>query len=228
AFIYDGSFAFNSYTLASQAFNALTDSTPLRSKLGLSGLISPRFSLLAMVGYGGSFMNTTANPQLQQYNSVIGQLEAKFFLTANPGAEAPSASTLSISSISIGYNRDFAGSFLGTYYGSDRGYAKFQYFFGGRALVALEGGVGALEYPYIFKNGSAAPIAAPFTNIGIDGTLFAEYRFSNTLGLNTTLRYTQEISSTQLPATGPSGGGSFVYDMSYHRFDAYLGFRWFM
>jgi len=226
AFIYDGSFAFNSYTMADKAFNALTDSTPLRSKLGISGLISPRFSLLAMVGYGGSFMNTTANPQLQQYNSVIGQLEAKFFLTANPGADAPSAATLSISSISIGYNRDFAGSFLGTYYGSDRGYAKFAYFFGGRAIVALEGGVGALEYPNIFKNGDPNPISAPFTNIGVDASLFGEYRFSNTLGLNTTLRYTQEISSTQLPAGGVPAGA--LYDMNYHRFEAYLGFRWFM
>ncbi|CAN5387923.1 hypothetical protein BH09MYX1_BH09MYX1_19830 [soil metagenome] len=67
-------------------------------------------------------------------------------------------------------------------------------------------------------------ISDPFTNVGIDASLFGEYRFSNTLALNTTLKYYQEISSKQLPA----GGTGLVYDMNYRRFEAYLGFRWFM
>ncbi len=223
AMIMDGSFAFQTWTQQANAVNGLLNSTPLHARVGMSGLITPRFALTAMVGYGGSFVDTSASAEIQQYNSVVGQLEAKFFLTANPNGEQ--SSSLSISSISIGYNRDFSNSFLGTFYGSDRGYVKFQYFFGGRAVVGIDGGVGALEYPNIFQNngGTISKISDPFTNVGIDAGLFGEYRFSNTLGLNTTLKYYQEISSKQLPA-----GGAFVYDMNYRRFEAYLGFRWFM
>ena len=174
AVIMDGSFAFQSWTQQNQAFNGLLNSTPLRARLGISGLITPRFALTAMVGYGGSFVNTSGSPEVQQYNSVIGQLEAKFFLTANPSAEQNT--TLSISSISLGYNRDFMTSFLGSYYGSDRGYVKFQYFFGGRALVGVEAGAGALEYPIIFSNNCAAlaKISDPFTNVGLYAGLFCE------------------------------------------------------
>ncbi len=232
AVVYDGNFAFNNFTQRAQAFNGLLDSTPLRSRLGLSGLISPRFGLLAMVGYGGSFVDTQGNAAVQQYDSVIGQLEAKFFLTPNPNVEAMSDATLSISSLSIGYNRDFATSYLGSYYGSDRGYLKMSYFFAGRALVSLEGGFGAREYPRLFSNtGSGlATISEPFVNGAADATIFAEYRFSNTLGLNTTLRYTEEMRFSNagvLPAGG-TGPGPNTYDMAYRRFEAYLGFRWFM
>src|ERR1700690_1850402 len=64
----------------------------------------------------------------------------------------PSNVSLSVSTLSVGYNRDFAQSYLGSYYGSDRGYLKFAFFFGGRALLSLEGGAGAREYPQIFSN----------------------------------------------------------------------------
>jgi len=226
AVIYDGNFAFISYLQQSQAFNGLLDSTPLRSRLGMNGLIGSRFALSAFAGYGGSFVQTGGNPAVQQYDSVIGQLEAKFFLTANPATD-PGNATLSVSALSLGYNRDFAQSYLGSYYGSDRGYLKFSFFFGGRALVSLEGGVGAREYPRVFSNaggGTLTAIHEPFTDAAVDATIFGEYRFTNTLGLNTTLRYTEEISSTSLP----SDNSGDLYHMAYRRFEAFLGFRWFM
>jgi len=236
AVIYDGNFAFISYLQQGQAFNGLLDSTPLRTRLGLNGLIGSRFALSAFAGYGGSFIQTNGNAQVQQYGfgyadksfpGVIGSLEGKFFLTANPAADQnPSNVTLSVSSLSIGYNRDFAQSYLGSFYGSDRGYLKFSFFFGGRALVSLEGGAGAREYPRVFSQtgGTLTPIHEPFTDAAIDATLFGEYRFSNTLGLNTTVRYTEEISGTSLP----SDAGGTPYHMAYRRFEAFLGFRWFM
>jgi len=223
--IYDGNFAFVNYTQQAQAFNGLFNSTPLRSRLGLNGLIAPRFGLSAFAGYGGSFVQTGGNPLVQQYDSVIGQLEAKFFLTANPATnQDPNAVGLSVSTLSLGYNRDFAQSYLGSFYGSDRGYLKFSFFFGGRALVSLEGGVGAREYPNIFSNGNPTPIHTAFTDAAVDATLFGEYRFTNTLGLNTTIRYTEEISSTSFPADATGA----LYHMAFRRFEAYLGFRWFM
>ncbi len=94
--------------------------------------------------------------------------------------------------------------------------------------MSLEGGVGAREYPQVFSQngGVLTPIgpARGFTDAAIDATLFGEYRFTNTLGLNTTLKYTEEISSTVTPV----GRGGDLYHMAYRRFEAYLGFRWFM
>ncbi|HSQ64324.1 MAG TPA: hypothetical protein VLM85_13950 [Polyangiaceae bacterium] len=230
--IYDGNVALINYQQQAIAINGLMNSTPVRSRLGLNGLIGPRFALLAFAGYGGSFVDTGGNPAIQQYDSVIGQLEGRFFLTANPAAEQdPNAVGLSVSALSIGYARDFAQSYLGSFYGSDKGYLKFSWFFGGRALISLEGAGSAREYPTVFINpaGNTNPANmtvahASFVDPFIEATLFAEYRFSNTLGLNTTLRYGEEISSVALPADNAGG----LYHMAFRRFEAYLGFRWFM
>jgi len=231
AVIYDGNFAFVNYSQQTTAFNGLQNSTPLRSRLGLNGLLGSRFGLTAFAGYGGSFAQTPAawgasGSTPSQYDSFIGQLEAKFFLTANPGTtENPNEVGLSVSSIALGYNRDFAQSYLGSYYGSDRGYLKFSFFFGGRVLVSLEGGGGAREYPQIFDStGAKIGPNGGFLDGAVDATLFAEYRFTNTLGLNLTGKYTEEISSTAIPAD-TSGN---LYHMAFRRFEAYLGFRWFM
>jgi hypothetical protein len=164
---------------------------------------------------------------------VIGQAQITFFPTSNPGQEpgTPDAS-LTLSSIAIGYTRDFAASYFSDFYTSDRGYAKVSYFFAGRALISLEGGVGAVEYPTIFANtggGGTAKAHDPFTDIRADGTLFAEYRFIDSVGVNATFNYMQNFSNAQIPVGGTSAGGvPLVYDMSWKRIQAFLGVRWFM
>jgi hypothetical protein len=183
-----------------------------------------------MVGWGATFLDqniTTAQPQ---YDSVIGQAELKWFLSASPGVAAASDVGLALSSIALGYTRDFQTSYLGNYYGQDRGYLKFAYFFAGRALITLEGGVAAIEYPNMFFGNGTATMAATqrasaFTDVRADATLFGEYRFTNTFGINTTLRYTANFSNTQIPDS-PTGTG--LIDMGWNRFEAYLGVRWFM
>jgi len=220
AILYDATLRFINYTNTPPGL--LQNSTPLRARIGLNGLITPRFSLLGMVGYGASFYSTSSFNASPQYDSVIGQVELKWFLSANPDADAPSNVSLTLSTLSIGYTRDFQNSYLGNYYGSDRGYAKLSYFFAGRALLSLEGGVGAIEYPTIFNTDRTVQ-HAPFTDVRADATLYGEYRLSDTFALNATGRYTQNFSSQQLPI---QGGG--VWDMSWQRFEAYLGARWFM
>ena len=42
-----------------------------------------------------------------------------------------------------------------------------------------------------------------FTDVRADATLFGEYRFTDTFGLNATLRYTTNVSNTQLDVTEP-------------------------
>lgn len=224
ALIYDASLDFINYVNADQAFAVgLVSSTPVRARIGLNGLITDRFAAMALAGWGASFYDQRLSQQ-PQYDSIIGQAELKWFIAASPGVAAATDVGLALSSIALGYTRDFANSYLGNFYGSDRGYLKFSYFFAGRALLTLDGGVGAVEYPDMYF-GTGAPRAKAFTDIRADGTLFGEYRFTNTFGINTTLRYTANFSNTQI-RTAP-GSMEFI-DMSWNRFEAYLGLRWFM
>ena len=197
ALLYDATLRFMSYTNASSLPGGLHNSTPLRARVGLTGLVTPRLSVLALVGYGASFFAADGNPAVQQYDSFIGQAEAKFFLTANPGTDAPGAVSLTLSSLAVGFVRDFQNSYLGDFYGSDKGYVRLQWFFAGRALVGLEGNLGAIEYPTIF-NPDGTPRHASFTDIRAESLLFGEYRFTDSFAINTTLSYAQNFSSTQL------------------------------
>jgi hypothetical protein len=230
ALVYDATLRFISYVNQNQALQAgLVESTPVRARVGLDSLLTDRFRLLAMVGWGASFYSNTLAGE-PQYDSVIGQAELKWFLSASPGVAAASDLGLALSSIALGYTRDFANSYLGNFYGSDRGYLKFSYFFAGRALVTLEGGAGAIEYPNIIWGKLGGPLdgtlrQASFTDTRVDATLFSEYRFVDTFGLNATLRYTQNLSNTQIWDSEMKTG---FYDMSWKRFEAYLGVRWFM
>jgi hypothetical protein len=160
---------------------------------------------------------------VQQYDSVIAQAELKIFLTEPPGEKGVS---LSQSFVSFGYTRDFQQSYISDFYGLDRGYLKFAYYFAGRAMISLEGGGAAIEYPELFL-----PTAThtSFTDARIDGTLFAEYRFTNWFGLNANVKYTNNISNAVLniaPAAGATGAEN--YSMQFQRFQAYLGVRAFL
>jgi hypothetical protein len=236
ALIYDGTFGFISYENTTTAagvatagqFGQLFSSDPVRSRIGITGLVTPRLSFLGLVGYGGSFFTpaTAAPKPPAQYDSVIGQAEFKYFLTAQPGDGNPMSLTLS--SIALGYNRDFLMSYLSDYYGSDRGYLKFSYFFAGRALISLEGGAGAIEYPTFTYVGGGNQ--ASFTDVRIDATLYGEYRFTNYLGLNLTTKYTTNLSSTtlQIPAGATGTGMAEQYAMDWKRFEVYAGVRLFL
>lgn len=227
ALIYEGSIGFNRYVNVQEVFNdaGLVGSTPVRTKIGLNGLVTDRFSLLVMAGWGASFVETAALPQQQQYDSVIGQAELKWYLTANPATASLNQISLALSSIAFGYTRDFQASYLGNYYGLDRGYLKFDYFFGGSAYVSLSGGLGAIEYPNIWYP-SGALRHTSFTDTRADATLIGEYRFTNTFALNATLRYTENFSNQTVPEIGPGAMGSF--GMAWQHYEAYLGVRWFL
>jgi hypothetical protein len=228
ALIYDGSFGFATYTNLSQGtVTPLHSSDPVRTHIGINGLLTPRLSLLALAGYGGSFF-TPAIPgdkTIPQYDSVIAQAELQIYLTAPPEA-GPGATSLSQSRLAIGYTRDFQQSYLSDFDGIDRGYAKLYYYFAGRAVVTLEAGGAAIEYPTLFLT-AANTSHSPFTDGRIDGTLFGEYRFTNYFGLNTTVKYTTNLSNAVLQIA-PGAGTLNEYAMQWQRFEAYLGVRLFL
>jgi len=235
ALIYDASLKFLSYTNSSQALatEGLVNSTPVRARLGINGLVTDRFAFLGLVGWGASFYDTGTQKAQPQYDSVIGQAELKWFLAAGPGVANPSDVSLALSSIALGYTRDFQNSLIGNYYGTDRGYLRFSYFFAGRALLTLEGGVAAIEYPTVLWGAAAGGVAAgspranAFTDIRADATLFGEYRFTDAFGVNATLRYTANFSNTQIQEV-EGGGPQTLIDMSWNRFEAFLGVRYFL
>jgi hypothetical protein len=209
----------------------LLSSTPVRTRLGINGLITDRFAAEAAVGWGASFFSSVQGfPQEPQYDSVIAHAELKWFLSASPGIEDATKLGLTLSSIAIGYDRNFQTSYLGNYVGVDKGYLQFRYFFAGKALITLDGGVAEMEYPNLYWSGPDYTLRhSSYDATQVVGTLFGEYRFSNSVGLNATLRYSQSICSTQLPvAPGPLPAVGGLYDMAWNRFEAYLGLRWFL
>jgi hypothetical protein len=85
-----------------------------------------------------------------------------------------------------------------------------------------------LEYPAVFATADHAKIAPDFTNWRVSGGVFAEYRFTQTFGLNTTIDYVHQFSDTLLPAGGlPGNTFPAFFDQNYGRLTAFLGVRYF-
>ncbi len=243
ALLYDGQVSFRTYSDTTNASFVLHQATPVRARIGLEGLVTSRFAILGMVGYGATLTqpNSAADTQtVRQYDSVIGTLELRFFPGGQPSTEPQSKPSLLVSTIALGYSRDFQASYLDDFYGLDRGYLRAEYFFAGRFLVTLQGGVGAYEHPDLFfgtGNGGNATAAAvkmtdAYTDIAADATLFLEYRVLRSLGINATATYYENFSNTQLAKSpvfvdNPTAAQS-QYDLNVRRITAFLGVRWFM
>jgi hypothetical protein len=220
AFAWDGSLSFIDYTSPVSK----TSSRPLRARIGFNGLVTNWLNVLVMGGWGTSLYQA-ANPAdpPADFDSFIGQAELKFYLTPNPQAD-PKKASLSVSALSLGFARDFYDSFIGSYTERNRGYLNLAYFYGGRFAVSLDGGVSALTYPVqsvdpVRRAGYAQPDG--WTDIGIDATLFAEYRFKDWLGANLTGRYSTNISSQVL--RDPDSGDDD--SLQWQNIEAYLGLR---
>ncbi|WP_437586638.1 hypothetical protein [Sorangium sp. So ce1000] len=224
ALIYDASLGFVDYPNPGVQLS----SHPLRAQLGINGLVTSSFGLLAMAGWGASFYTSDSQTEVHDFDSVIGQLELKWYLTPNPSTD-PEAATLALSSLSAGFTRDFHDSFLASYYERNRGYLKLTYFFGGRFLLIADGGVAANVYPEVPVNPASVTEAHdPWTDVRIDASLFGEYRIGDSLGINSTLRYGNNISSTALTTPNQTDGRILRNYLGWQQFEAYLGVRWFM
>jgi hypothetical protein len=228
AVIYDAKLDFLSFPNASSDAKDKVSSMPVRTRLGLNGLITPSFAVLVMGGWGASFYSApNGGGGVQDFDSVIGQLELKWFFEPTKSNDPQAASNRS--ALSVGFDRDFVDSYIGSFYAQNRGYANASMFVSRRVLLSVEGGVSANAYPEIPAYSSAA-----FTDVRIDATLFGEYRLRDWLGLNTTLRYGQNVSgaefTTKIDGATEAGPTTFtkVEDLAWSQFEAYLGVRWLM
>src|SRR5690606_7834212 len=80
ALMYDASLGFLSYNRDT----GQQDSTPVRARVGVNGLVTNRFALLALVGWGASFYESKNGKPVQDFDSLIAQGELKWFVTPQP------------------------------------------------------------------------------------------------------------------------------------------------
>jgi hypothetical protein len=227
-FLYDARYTFIRYT---RNRSPQPDGDDVQARLGFSGLITNRIAFLVMAGWNSTFYeashaatSTAAQPTTaRNYDGYVAQAEFKYFVMPQP--EGESAQT-GLSSIAVGYLRDVNNSYLGSFYTRDRGYLGFDYFLGGVFVANVQGGFSQYQFPTINDNNHA------FSQQHVDASVFGEYRFSDTFGLNVTFLYDQAFGK------GPNADGVLVqaatgatpafYDnLEYQRFQAYLGLRLF-
>lgn len=211
ALLFDTSYTFVRYT---DGQTQQTDGDILRSKLGFHGLVTYHLALLGMVGWATSFYEgrgSSVSPR--QFDSVVANAEARWFIQARPNLEEATIAT-GLSSVALGYTRSFSNSYFGSFYQRDRGYMQFSMFVLGAVAGGVEFGVSRIAYPDVVRGTVAQP---SFSQLRLDAQVFGEYRFTETLAANATALYDQVNSD---PVVGE--------DLDYKRWQAYLGVRWFM
>lgn len=218
AVVHDTAIVYQDYwTFDPGAPTLVNDALMLRTRVGLNGAFTSNFSVLALVGYGAGFFDTPSPATYDMdYESIVAQLEARWQITPQMR-------------LVFGYDRDFQPSFVGNFYRRDRGYANFQTVIDRVFLVGLAAEVGGYEFGAIVQPDAMTPVGSSLTrsDIRIIGELFAEYRFTDWLGVNGTLRYSGAftdfryrvpIDPSMPPVLDPAG---------FSKFEAWLGVRVF-
>lgn len=223
ALMYDARLGFINYPTTGTGVTLKGGSTPVRTRLGLNGLITPSFSILALGGWGASFYDTE-----EDFDSFIGQLELKWYLGNKPQSN-PLAISGAFSALSVGFERDFQDAYFGTYSETNRGYLRFNYLFGGSFLLSLEGGGAAVVYP---AQQTSADVSyntpGGWTDARVDASLFGEYRIKDYLGVNVEFGFDGYFSETTVTYTDDATSTQFTDPIAYKQITAMLGLRWFM
>lgn len=229
ALLYEGRLGFVSY---SDNASALAGSRPISTKLGLAGLLSNHVSLLTMLGWMATFYEPVAGT-IRDYDGPIGQLQLTYY--PSPQAEAPTGATaVGLSSVAVGYLRSVDNAYLGNYVRRDRIYADLSYFVGGVVVLSLQGGLSALARPAATLGDTPGPNdqVPAFNEKRVDATAFAEWRMSNTFGINATLLYNAALDNQLVRAraesTVPPGQPIPADNLRFDRYELWLGARWFL
>jgi hypothetical protein len=225
-FLYDARYTFIRYT---HKRSPQPEGDDLQARLGFSGLVTNRIAFLLMAGWNSTFYethrNTTAALQAtnaRNYDGYVGQVEFKYFVMAQQ-AEGESAQT-GLSSIAAGFIRDVNNSYLGSFYTRDRAYLGFDYFLAGMFVANVQGGFSSYHFPQVNEFNGA------FSQQHVDVSVFGEYRFSDTFGLNATFLYDRAIGKGSNPngvLVSQDSSGAQYDNLEYSRIQAYLGLRLF-
>jgi hypothetical protein len=220
ALLYDAEYGIISYS----ENRTQNDGELIQARLGINGLVTTRFSLLVLGGWTQSYYGSEAGIPPRNYDDFVAHVEAKYFVMPQPRLE-PTSAAVGLSSIAVGYVRNFQDSYYGDFYRRDRGYLDFEYFIGGAFLLSAEAGLSRLTYPDVFSPGSATAIQPSFGETRADVELFGEYRFSDVFAVNSTLRYDGNLSDQ----TVVTNIGDRTQDdrLRFNRYQAWLGARLF-
>lgn len=127
ALIFEAGWEMNDYLDAGQGhYGELTDSMPLRTRVGINGFITKSLAIMVMAGYGNSFHETrdvatgetTNKGENASYNSFLAEVRVSWKATP---------STI----LQLGYKHDFRDSVFSNFITYDMAYANAtQRFFG--------------------------------------------------------------------------------------------------
>jgi hypothetical protein len=162
------------------------NSLPVRSLFGLEGLVSDRFGLKALVGYGASYY--ARGPQFDsnsgsQFTSILAQGELMFFITP-------------FSNLRLGGERDFVDSFYANFFVKNGGYLSFQQMIGGIVLITLRGEVYRRVYaPFAGPTSSGTlPSHTDRKDTWVNTSLLVEWRAMDWLSFFASAEYLADIT----------------------------------
>ncbi|MGE0792355.1 MAG: hypothetical protein AB7S26_42165 [Sandaracinaceae bacterium] len=187
----------------------------LRTRAGLNGAFTTNFSVLAMVGYAAGFFQSLGAYD-QEYESLVAQVEARWQIETN-------------TRLTFGYVRDFQPSFIGNFYRVDRGYAQFQVLIGGSFLLGVEATGGYYEFGRMVAQDGVSMLGNTFErgDVRLTAEIFAEYRFTDWLGINGTLGYTGAFTDFQYSVDITGSPVRALDPAGYNKFQAWFGVRIF-
>lgn len=229
ALLYDGSYTWVNYPNPT----VQNDGAIARSSIGMNGLITTKLALLALVGWAGTFYNQGPGQTPQQFDSITGQAELKWYISGGADVMNPGSAPVGMSYASLGYVRDVSNSYLGNFYQRDRGYVGVSYLLGGVFVTSLTAGISNLAFPDSFYPAGTDNCPATgaclqheaFSEQRVDASLFGEYRFSNTFGLNATVNYDRNFTGVKVKSNPADPDGDAL---AYSRWQAFIGARWFL
>lgn len=185
----------------------LSNNWRLRTRIGLNGVVTPKVSTTVAIGYTATFID---NPLFGDFDTILALAGLKFRLT-------PTAS------LEVGYERESSNSIVGLYRVQDRGYLNFKLIAGRVFLIGLNTWLARMQFGDIVSGGAAA---GDRDDIYISATLFAEYRFTDWLGLNASIGYFGDFTDFEYQV--PDGMGGLIPDPAgFNKFEAWLGLRVF-
>jgi hypothetical protein len=188
------------------------DGFDIATSVGVNGALTSNFSVLGLVGYGAGFYeDATAS---QDYESILVQLQAQWTVVENVQLVG-------------GYTRAFQPSFVGQFYRVDRGFLRGQGLIGGAFLLGAEASIGNYEFGDLLDaDGNPLGTSLQRSDIRFIGSIFAEYRFTNWLGVNANFRY--QGSFTDFAYLVEIDGGAIATDpASFNKFEIFGGVRVF-
>jgi hypothetical protein len=218
--VYRGSLSWNSYLNNPRTVGG---GQSMDSQIGLNGLITNHWGMLILAGWSSTFFESPNFNTSQNFDSIVGQAELTWFPMPQPKlleGERP----VGLSSVSLGYHRNWGISYLGEYYQRDRGYAKMVYFFAQRFVFLLTGGLSHITRPPAYFPNGALQYDGGGEN-RVDLTAFLEYRVSRAVGFNLTYRYSGELTDVVIRDAPGSVTGD---QLMFARHQVYLGARWFL